>query len=238
MKKIIICTRVNDNIKFHLEADLRTQCPHCNTLIEPLILSSVSYTNKIENTEDDLFFEYDTVLVTTLCQSCNNPIIYMYDCYDQCEMNYKNAVLERVMPQSQFKKEFSTHIKNLSPNFIKIYNQAYLSEQLGFDEICGIGYRKSLEFLLKDFAIKHNSEDAEKIKNIPLSKCISTYIDSPRIKTLATASAWLGNDETHYIRKHEDYRIEHLKMFIDCTVAFIDEEETLNLATEMIQNNK
>lgn len=238
MEKTIICNQINNNIKFNLKADLSTKCPHCNTLIEPLILSSVSYTNKIDNTEDNLFFEYDTVVITTLCQSCNNPIVYIYDCYGKYKTNYEDVILECIIPQSKFKKEFSDYIKNSFPNFIEIYNQSYLAEQLNLNEICGIGYRKSLEFLIKDFAIKYNPQDKEKIKNISLSKCINDYIDSKKLKTLAMASVWLGNDQTHYVCKHEDYNIEHLKIFINCTVAFIEQEEIFNEANSFLKNSK
>lgn len=92
---------------------------------------------------------------------------------------------------------------------------------MNLDQIAGIGYRKSLEFLAKDFAIKYNPDDEDKIKNMPLSNCIKTYIDDPRIKNLAEKSIWLGNDETHYVRKHEDRDISDMKQFIDALVYFI-----------------
>ncbi len=108
--------------------------------------------------------------------------------------------------------------------FVKIYNQAEISENSGCLEICGLGYRKALEFLVKDYAIKFNPDDEESIKKQMLSPCINHYIDNPRIKTLATASAWIGNDETHYIRKHDDYDLHHLKTFIAALVSHIDSE--------------
>ena len=43
------------------------------------------------------------------------------------------------------------------------------------------------------------------------------------------ASAWIGNDETHYQRKHENYDINHLKSFIHATVSTIDSDlEVIN----------
>ena len=54
-----------------------------------------------------------------------------------------------------------------------------------------------------------------------LSNCIKEYVDDPRIKSLAEKAVWLGNDETHYIRKHEDKDITDMKRFIDAMVYFI-----------------
>ena len=53
------------------------------------------------------------------------------------------------------------------------------------DEISGLGYRKSLEFLIKDFAIYNNPEKEEQIKSTWMMKCLKEYIDNEKIKTLA-----------------------------------------------------
>ena len=112
------------------------------------------------------------------------------------------------------------------------------AENMGLSEICGLGYRKALEFLIKDYGILFHPDDEEKIKNMALSPCINTYIDNPRIKTLATASAWIGNDETHYVRKHEDYNLEHLKIFISATVSFINSELSYLKAEQLLNTPK
>ena len=68
---------------------------------------------------------------------------------------------------------------------------------------------------------------------------ISEIITSPpKIKTLATASAWLGNDETHYCRKHKDYNIDHLKAFINAIVSYIDSELNVEIAEHLIDQVK
>ena len=69
-----------------------------------------------------------------------------------------------------------------------------------------------------------------------LGNCISTYIDNEKIKTLATASTWLGNDETHYIRKNQNYNLQDLKRFIDTLVAFIEYELNYKEATDFLSN--
>lgn len=54
-----------------------------------------------------------------------------------------------------------------------------------------------------------------------LGPCIKNYIDDPRIKTLVEKSAWIGNDEAHYIRKKENRDIADMKAFIKATVYFV-----------------
>ena len=48
-------------------------------------------------------------------------------------------------------REFDPIICRLSPEFVRIHEQAAVAEMHGLDRICGAGYRKSLEFLIKDF---------------------------------------------------------------------------------------
>jgi len=117
---------------------------------------------------------------------------------------------------------FEDQIIKISPSFVEIYNQAYASEQQGLDQICGMGYRKSLEFLIKDFLINEKPDAASEIKNELLGKCINKYVDEPRIKSAAEKAAWLGNDETHYVRKWSSKDINDLKILIELTVYWIN----------------
>ena len=69
-----------------------------------------------------------------------------------------------------------------------------------------------------------------------LSKCITNYVDNEKIKTLAKASAWIGNDETHYVRKHQDYNVQDLKRFIKATVAYVEYELSFTEALDFLNN--
>jgi hypothetical protein len=80
----------------------------------------------------------------------------------------------------------------VSKSFSTRYNEAHIAEQLGLKEISGVGYRKALEFLLKDYIIKNHPEEEEKAKNSLLGKCISDYVDEPRLTDSAKRTAWLG----------------------------------------------
>ncbi len=54
-----------------------------------------------------------------------------------------------------------------------------------------------------------------------LSTCIDKFVTSPEIKICAKRAAWLGNDETHYVRRWVDKDIENLKELILLTVNWI-----------------
>ena len=137
---------------------------------------------------------------------------------------HDGAVIITQYPSIETCTKFSDGISRLSPQFVDIYHQAESAENHNLSEICGLGYRKSLEFLIKDYLIMLFPEKAGEIQNKNLGKCINDHVENSRIKSLAKASAWLGNDETHYIRKHPDYNLSDLKTFINATVAFIDSE--------------
>ena len=140
------------------------------------------------------------------------------------------------MPNHSLKKEtFSPIITELSSAFVKIYNEAYAAEQMSLMEICGVGYRKALEFLVKDYAIVGKDEETvEKIKKSFLGPCIESYVTDARIKEVAKRAVWLGNDETHYVRKWENKDVQDLKGLIRLTIRWVEQEkETERLLEEM-----
>jgi hypothetical protein len=120
---------------------------------------------------------------------------------------------------------FSERISSISPMFCQIYNQALNAERAGWALIAGPGYRKALEFLVKDYLCGLKPDDCNKIKSMQLGPCIGTFVDNDKVKQMAQRAAWLGNDETHYLRKWEDHDLPDLKTVIDLTVLWIDMEE-------------
>jgi len=87
-----------------------------------------------------------------------------------------------------------------------------------------MGLRKALEFLIKDYICYKNPEKEIEIKKLFLGNCISIYIDNSRLKNISERAVWLGNDETHYIRKWKNQDIKDLKNLINITVSWIDTE--------------
>lgn len=131
-------------------------------------------------------------------------------------------------------RDFSDTIMSISESFTVIYNQAFAAEQQDLTEICGVGYRKALEFLIKDYLILNKPSDKEKIEKKLLGSCISEYVDDNRLKTVSKRAVWLGNDETHYIRKWDGKNLDDLKKLIDLTVHWIEMESlTKSFESEM-----
>ncbi len=204
------------------------KCPICNSSIAPVEKS------KFFNSDSKMyFFMFE-------CPACNKGFITHYNYTNERkiknDISYNMLKLVNSYPKVPELHQFDENIKKLSSNFCEIFNQAYVAEQMNINEIAGIGYRKALEFLIKDYCIDKNKEQEEKIKKEPLSQVITNYILSDKIKNLAKASIWIGNDETHYVRKYEDKDIKDLKRFISATVAYITYELIADSAQEFVNN--
>ena len=157
------------------------------------------------------------------CPKCKRSFVFEYvfageianvRSFDLSKRTYK------VFPNEHLQESFSDSVKAISEKFVEIYHQSQIAETEGCTEICGMGYRKALEFLVKDYLCKTYPNDADTIKTEFLSDAIRR-IEDPNIKTLAERCAWLGNDETHYVRKREDYKLDDLKRFIHALVYFL-----------------
>lgn len=217
MKKTI--TPINISTKstdFIFQYSTPGMCPVCNTGTNAEVLSSFS----VETQHPDIY----NVFILFFCHSCESCFLGAYQSYPVDRMTEVDLSLLGYSPKSECVSTFSDNVQRLSPKFVEIYKQSEKAEQWGLTEICGMGYRKALEFLIKDFAIAVSPDKENDIKSKLLKQCIDAYIKNDKIKNLAIASAWIGNDETHYTRKNEDYNVEHLKKFISSTVAYIDLE--------------
>jgi len=147
--------------------------------------------------------------------------------------------LGECVPWEAFDSEFSEAIQKISPDFCEIANQAQKAEHQGWKLVAGPGYRKSLEFLIKDYLCRLRPDDTEKIKKVELGACINSYVANDRVKKMASRAAWLGNDEVHYVRKWVDKDLEDLKKLIELTVHWIQMEElTETVLKEMPEGRK
>lgn len=200
-------------------------CPICGKSGTPTHTSSFYIDN---------IFSCPNLFCTFFCHNCENMFIGNY-CYNEFAQTYILTFEPHDTPQT---KDFPKHIKEISPTFCDIYNQSLASQQYRLKDISGMGYRKALEFLVKDYAIFLNQKDEEKIKKLSLSQCINEYIDNNRIKKLALASAWIGNDETHYTKKNEEYNTDVLVEFIEAIVSFINSDLSSFIAESLINQKK
>ena len=131
-------------------------------------------------------------------------------------------------------RDFSEIVNLISPNFSIIYYQALKAEAAGLDQLSGMGFRKSIEFLIKDYIINEAPDLEEVVKAKLLGPCINDYVSNEKVKEVAKRAVWIGNDETHYVRRWEGKDIEDLKTLIEITIHWIEMEKlTADYLTEM-----
>ncbi|MCI8957237.1 MAG: DUF4145 domain-containing protein [Eubacterium sp.] len=212
MNKSVTIYHSSDNSKTTETVDVISFCPRCGISLLPETI----YGFLVEETDECK----NRLYLLNFCAHCEEGFIsrHIYDDTDDIYIHDSSA------PMCCPNTYFSDNIKKLSSNFVKIFNDSSLAETIGLTSICGMGYRKSLEFLIKDYAISRQPQNTKNISSASLSQCIEQYISDDRLKALAKASAWLGNDETHYTKKHVNYGIHELKAFITALVTFIDAE--------------
>ena len=186
--------------------DRPLKCPACATLMIPYYYYAIRGENGVD------------VLSQCSNSECQQSFISVFELY------FGSYEWRRYRQLPMLTEVFSDIINEISPTFVEIYNQAYATEQMNLNSICGVGYRKALEFLVKDFAIKEEPSDEEKIKIMPLQQCISKYIKNSQVKPIIERAVWLGNDETHYVRKWESKDVKDLKGLISLSVYWIEAE--------------
>lgn len=121
--------------------------------------------------------------------------------------------------------------------FIKTYLQSLEAENYGFDELAGMGYRKSIEYLIKDWAIQNKPEDKDKIAGLWLGNVITNYYKGD-LKEILDRATWLGNDQAHYNKLFEEFDIKILKELIDLIMVELDRQYKTNLYIENIKHKK
>lgn len=130
--------------------------------------------------------------------------------------------LWQVVPTKPKAQRHADAITRLSPAFVSIYDQAVAAEAHQLNQLVGVGLRKALEFLIKDYLIQQRPGEADTIKSTLLGGCIERYVDDANVKECARRAAWLGNDETHYARRWEDKDISDLKTLVRLTTNWVE----------------
>lgn len=194
------------------------ECPFCHRGIDPNLLNGFRH------------FEKQLLHLDFFCPrlDCNRYFIGEYEVDNDSSFCLKRTLLGRSK-----QKVFSETIIKISSDFVEIFYQADIAEQDGLNQICGVGYRKALEFLIKDYIIYKDNDLKDIVEKLPLGKCMDEYIQNERIKDIAKRATWIGNDETHYVRKWIGKSIIDLKLLIDLTVHWI---ETEDLTDKMISS--
>ena len=134
---------------------LPTECPICGTTIVAQLFARCAH------------------------PTCSRSFISLYALdrgRSQGQQQY--FVFQRSIPVEPKPIVVSADVAKISRSFVEISAQARSAEENGLDEIAGPGYRKALEFLIKDYAISLQTDEAAKdeIKRIQLGNVIAKYL--------------------------------------------------------------
>lgn len=209
------------------EVPLLSRCPCCNKVLSDRCLPIVAV-NNIPREESP---EFD-VLSVYRCASCNKLFVALTHNIDTGKER-DDCKLEAIFPYGSV-EQFAEEITNLSSNFVEIYQQAEAAEHYELNKVCGMGYRRALEFLVTDY-IMHKNPNYD-IRNKTLSQKINEGINNEKIKKLAKAASWIGNDEAHIEKKNSSKTIGDMKQFIRYMVAYIQAELTYEDASAMLNS--
>lgn len=217
LKRKISATRIATNTTESIWIDTVKKCPVCHTAHSGTNLNAFLISKELSI--DPLFPKKHTLLyVIYLCEACEGIFLSLY-AREESSRTSEFLLIDSV-PKITQAKEFDSRIQNVSPRFIKIYSQAQKAEEEKLDEIAGMGYRKALECLIKDYLIQIVHKDPETVINTFLGKCITDMVDNPYVKKVAEKCAWVGNDFSHYLNERDE-GLQTLKDLIDATVYWV-----------------
>lgn len=202
------------SIVAYLDGEPNT-CPFCKLKIVAI------YRSAYLTSDDEAIGTYQCTN-----KSCQHPFLAYY----HFESYWSNGSMKKYdyshSMQGVFQNRlFSEIIDATSTKFSEIYNQANKAESLNLNELAGMGYRKAIEFLIKDYCILKEPEKEDIIKAKLLGKCINDHVSNENIKEIVKRAVWIGNDETHYVRRWENKDINDLKKMIDISIHWIEMEK-------------
>jgi hypothetical protein len=209
-------------------------CNHCNHSGEQIFIDGISLSEPDDDISAICFFN---------CYFCKKTSIYFMGQYRNSH-NFSWLDTIDVIPKSKKTDNYITQNHELTqqfPDFFKIYNQSQKAQDECLDQIAGMGFRKSLEFLVTDFLLSYPPKDVseEWLKNpkTSLGNKIEK-LENQRIQKLSKAISFIGNDETHYTRRHPEHDVESIKMFIKALLSDVENEMTLIEAEKLLNKPK
>lgn len=215
--------------------EVPSECPHCGRSMRPPYLLDKAFCSAQGS-------EYRNAELVELFQctysDCQKYFIQVFKIVSRETRGYETKPIHYDYSHNFVKASIPDRVETVSPSFVQIYSQSVQAENSGLDEIAGIGYRKALEFLIKDYAIKAFPDREQAIKNAYLGKVIADELDEfPRLKNLAKAANWIGTDQTHYIQKFSGADLQSMKSFITSAALFVAADANADEAQAFTDNN-
>ena len=163
---------ININDKRYEYDMVPDHCPLCHHGILP---SRIGANNIIRREA-----EGDILQLVFLCprSECQKVFIGTYRQNLSYQRHYVEGphVLKSTAPYRAVRPQVPDEIKQFSPGYFELLSQSEAAEVYQLGQIAGAGYRKALEFLIKDYAIKKNPEKEDEIKKSFLGNCINNFV--------------------------------------------------------------
>lgn len=209
-------------------------CPHCGKTV---CLEVINYTSSTKEKT-----EFNSVGFFLQCPSCRKFSIQEFPVITTGSPHYRIETIGKKIVYTykvKLKNNLPELVNDKFPSFREIYDQSLEAESQGLDQIAGVGFRKSIEFLIKEYAIFKHPDEKATIEKKFLGNVINDYLtDFPKVQALAKAAVWIGNDETHFVRKHENKDINDMKKFLSATAQFISADLTAEDALEFTTDSQ
>ena len=158
------------NVAFDVKPD---KCPLCHHAIDPLQQGGAIIITAAPQEREAVL---EMVFQCTR-RECHHFFIGRYRRHtSQGNQMVGDFRLESTTPTQIIEPILAAEVVEVSPNFKLVYCQASAAESTGLDQIAGVGYRKALEFLIKDYCIAEDSSAAEAVKQEALGVTIANRV--------------------------------------------------------------
>lgn len=210
-------------------------CPFCARVFSPRYIADV----------DGKIFSDGTkiTLLVFQCQHCKNIGVGQYKQKRldlEGEPIYEPINDDYFFPEKTFSpKDFDASVQGQFPDFVSAYQEAEKAQNIGCKNLAGMGYRKAVEILVKDFAQILAPYEGTQIRKKRTSEVINDYFSFDKEFWTMAKGAWvLGNDYAHYKKKYEDKDIYFLKKVVDLLYAEIIKRSLLDELTPIVESKK
>lgn len=234
-----------NNFKSRRASFLKTDAPNVTSDIQEIFIEEPKLCTHCNKTGNQIFIEiacvtgknkkFDAVGLYG-CHFCKETTISYFniedvwfrDKDDNSIHQLKFYTVAEQLPKNNFNVELPEVIQNKYKNFTEVFTQSKTAEENDLHQLAGMGYRKSIEFLVTDFLKDYPTNDkvtAEWLENHQTTlKMKIDKLPNRRLKKTANAIAFIGNEETHYTVRNPDYNIHDMKKFIALLIKEIESE--------------
>jgi hypothetical protein len=183
-------------------------CPICQTRITPNVMTG--------GVGGRIYEGNLTVVFICPSDSCRE---YFFGYYEKKNGQYAYLTCR---PKETAVPRLPDFVVRISANYCEMYDECYRAEAQGLRQVAGFGYRKALEFLIKDYLVSRRPEDRAAIEGTPLATCIETYVGDANVRDVGRRAVWLGKDESQ--RNWTDKDLRDLKSVLELVLRWIETE--------------